>query len=99
LLEPRRHPTVAPVDSVAPASRLYGISILEVDDIEACDALTKVLGSLGAKISAATSAQAALARLAGTRPDAIVADIGTACQPWVADVLVARGVAVVVEPG
>ena len=45
-------------------------------DIEACDALTKVLGSLGATVSAATSAQGALAKLTGTRPDAIVADIG-----------------------
>ena len=32
LLEPRRHPAVAPVDSVAAASRLDGLSILVVDD-------------------------------------------------------------------
>jgi CheY-like chemotaxis protein len=77
LLEPRRHPTVAPIDNVAASSRLDGLSILVVDDDpEACDALTRLLGSLGAKASAATSARAALGKLAGSRPDAIVADIG-----------------------
>jgi signal transduction histidine kinase/CheY-like chemotaxis protein len=77
LLEPRRHPTVAPLDNVAAASRLDGLSILVVDDdAEACDALTKLFDSLGATVSAATSAQAALGKLNGIRHDAIVADIG-----------------------
>jgi len=77
LLEPRRHPTVAPVGSIACASRLDGLSILVVDDeTDACHALTKVLASLGATVSAATSALAALAKLASIRPDAIVTDIG-----------------------
>ena len=76
LLEPRRHPTVAPIESVTSASRLDGFSIIVVDDdAEACDALTKLLGSLGATLPAATSAQAVLGKLDGTRPDAIVADI------------------------
>ncbi len=77
LLEPRRHPTVAPIRTVAVASRLDGLSILVVDDDpEACDALTKLLGSLGATVSSATSAQAGLGKLDGVRRDAIVADIG-----------------------
>ena len=76
LLEPRRHPTVAPIENAAAASRLDGLSILVVDDDpEACDALTRLLGSLGAKVSAETSAQTALVKLDGTRPDVIVADI------------------------
>jgi len=77
LLGPRRHPTVAPVENAAAASRLDGLSILVVDDDpEACDALTKLLDSLGATVSAANCAQAALGKLDGIRPDAIVADIG-----------------------
>jgi CheY-like chemotaxis protein len=46
------------------------------DEREACDALTKLLGSLRASVSAATSAQDALGKLAGAHLDAIVADIG-----------------------
>jgi CheY-like chemotaxis protein len=77
LLEARRHPTVAPFESVAAASRLDGLSILVVDDDpEACDALTKLLSSLGATTCAATSAQAGLGKLDGVPYDAIVADIG-----------------------
>jgi CheY-like chemotaxis protein len=76
LLEPRRHPTVAPVDNVATASRLDGLSILVVDDEpEACEALTKLLGSLGAKVYAENAAEAALRILDQARPDAIVADM------------------------
>ncbi len=77
LLEPRRHPTVAPLDSVAAASRLDGLSIMVVDDdAEACETLSSVLGSLGATVATATSAQAALAKFDGRPYDAIVADIG-----------------------
>jgi signal transduction histidine kinase/ActR/RegA family two-component response regulator len=76
LLEPRRHPTVAPADNAATASRLDGFSILVVDDEpEACEALTKLLGSLGATVYAENSVEAALRMLDRTRPDAIVADI------------------------
>jgi signal transduction histidine kinase/ActR/RegA family two-component response regulator len=73
---PRQHPTVAPIDNVAAAFRLDGLSILVVDDDpEACEALTDLLGSLGASVHAENSAQAALGTLDGTRPDAVVADI------------------------
>ena len=81
LLEPRRHPTVSPIDTVATASRLDGLSLLVVDDDpEACDALTNLLGSLGASVHAENSVQAALGALDGTRPDAIVADIEMPAQ-------------------
>ncbi|MBV8356972.1 MAG: response regulator [Deltaproteobacteria bacterium] len=76
LLEPRRHPTIASADSVQVASRLDGLSLLVVDDDpEACEALTKLLSSLGARAEAENSAQAALGRLEKGRPDVIVADI------------------------
>lgn len=76
LLEPRRHPTVASADDVAAAPRLDGLSILVVDDDpEACEALTKLLGSLGARVYAENSAQEGLGKFERTRLDAIVADI------------------------
>jgi len=76
LLEARRHPTVASADNVATAARLDGLSILVVDDDpEACEALTKLLSTLGAKMSAEGSAENALSSLDHTRPDAIIADI------------------------
>jgi signal transduction histidine kinase/CheY-like chemotaxis protein len=77
VLESRRHPTVAPIENVATAPRLDGLALLVVDDDqEACDALTRLLGWLGASVTAATSAQGGLAKLDRVHPDAIVADIG-----------------------
>jgi signal transduction histidine kinase/ActR/RegA family two-component response regulator len=77
LLEPRRHPTVASADDGVAAARLDGLSIMVVDDDpEACEALSKLLASLGAKVSADDSAQNALTSLDGARPDVIIADIG-----------------------
>ncbi len=76
LLEARRHPTVSPTGDIAAASRLDGLSVLVVDDDpEACEALTKLLGSLGARVSAEDSAQGALRTLDGSLPDAVIADI------------------------
>jgi signal transduction histidine kinase/ActR/RegA family two-component response regulator len=76
LLEPRRHPTVASPESVAAAPRLDGLSLLIVDDDpEACEALTGLLGALGAKVYAQESVDTALEVLDGTRFDAIVADV------------------------
>ncbi|HEV3110941.1 MAG TPA: ATP-binding protein [Candidatus Binataceae bacterium] len=75
--ELRRHPTVAPAAGAANAPRLDGFSILVVDDDpNACEALENLLTSLGARVTAATSAQAALAMLDQLRPDAVVSDIG-----------------------
>ncbi|HZP45902.1 MAG TPA: ATP-binding protein [Candidatus Binataceae bacterium] len=76
LLEPRRHPTVSPAESIAVIPRLDGLTILAVDDDkEACDALTNFLGSLGAMVSAEYSAQEALRRLDMMAPDLVIADI------------------------
>jgi CheY-like chemotaxis protein len=68
---------VAPTAGAASAQRLDGFSILVVDDDpNACEALQNLLTSLGARVNAATSAQAALAMLDTLRPDAVVSDIG-----------------------
>ncbi len=76
LLEPRRHPTIAPVEDVTAAARLDGLSILVVDDDpEACDALRNLLGSLGARVSAENSAEAAMRYLERAHPDTIISDI------------------------
>jgi signal transduction histidine kinase/CheY-like chemotaxis protein len=73
----RRHPTVAPMASTASAPRLDGASILVVDDDEdARDSLKNLLGSLGAGVTGATSAQDALAILAELNPDVVVSDLG-----------------------
>ena len=75
--EPRRHPTVAQMGNTASAPRLDGLSILVVDDDpDTCDALQNLLGALGARVTAATSARTALAMLDTLKPDAIVSDIG-----------------------
>jgi CheY-like chemotaxis protein len=75
--EPRRHPTVAQTANPARASRLDGISILVVDDdVDTCEALKHLLGSLGADVMVATSARTALAMVETQEPDAIVSDIG-----------------------
>lgn len=78
LLEPRRHPTVAPIGQAAAAGRLDGLSILVVDDDpESCAALASLLSALGASVSAETSAEAALQQLEQTRPDTVISDIET----------------------
>ena len=74
--ELRRHP-VAAVANAANAPRLDGATILVVDDdLDACDALKNLLVSLGASVTAVTSAQQALDLLETFHPDAIVSDIG-----------------------
>jgi CheY-like chemotaxis protein len=76
-MEVRSHPTVAPVPDTARAARLDGASILVVDDDpDACEALRSVLTSLGARVTAAASAQDALAIAEKAPPDAVVSDIG-----------------------
>jgi len=75
--EPRRHPTVDQMGNAASAPRLDGLSILVVDDDpDTCEALKNLLGSLGATVTAATSARTALAMLDTLNPDAVVSDIG-----------------------
>jgi signal transduction histidine kinase/ActR/RegA family two-component response regulator len=76
-MEVRSHPTVAPVSDTARAARLDGASILVVDDDpDACEALRGILTSLGARVTAAASAQDALAIAEKSPPDAVVSDIG-----------------------
>ncbi len=75
--ESRRHPTVAGTLAATNAPRLDGYLILVVDDDPgACEALQSLLTSLGARVTAATSAEAALAILDRMHPDAVVSDIG-----------------------
>ena len=63
--------------NAANAPRLDGATILVVDDdLDACDALKNLLVSLGASVTAVTSAQQALDLLETFHPDAIVSDIG-----------------------
>jgi CheY-like chemotaxis protein len=77
LLELRRHPTVAPGATVATAPRLDGVSILVVDDdADACEALQLLFTSLGASVTAAGSARAALEEQDRAHPDVVVSDIG-----------------------
>jgi signal transduction histidine kinase/ActR/RegA family two-component response regulator len=76
LLEARRHPTIAAADSIAPAARLDGLSLLVIDDdAETCEALTKLLNSLGARVCAQTSAEGTLRVVSDVHPDVIIADI------------------------
>jgi signal transduction histidine kinase/CheY-like chemotaxis protein len=67
---------VASLTNAATAPRLDGAAILVVDDdAEACEALKKLLESLGATATTLTSAQKALELLDTLHPDAIVSDI------------------------
>jgi PAS domain S-box-containing protein len=70
---------VAPQENAedAPASLLYGVTVLAVDDDD--DALSMVrdiLESSGARVNTATSADAALEALARSSPDVLVSDLG-----------------------
>jgi CheY-like chemotaxis protein len=80
-MEPHHRPTVAQIANAASPQRLDGLSILVVDDDrDACDTLKILLGSLGASVATATSAQTALARLKTLHPDAIISDIEMPAQ-------------------
>lgn len=75
--QPRRHPTVTPTMRTSEVSRLDGLYIVVADDDEnACGALKELLGSLGAKVDTAQSADEALRLVEGMDPDVIVSDIG-----------------------
>ena len=75
--QPRRHPTVTSMTRTGEVSRLDGLYIVVADDDEnACGALKELLGSLGAKVDTAQSADEALRLVEGMDPDVIVSDIG-----------------------
>jgi CheY-like chemotaxis protein len=79
--EARRHPTVPSKAVITGSTRLDNFLILVVDDDPAaCDALTNLLSSLGAKVTAVRSAQAALSSLDRSVPDAVISDIGMPTQ-------------------
>jgi signal transduction histidine kinase/ActR/RegA family two-component response regulator len=79
-LESRRHPTATQITN-ASARRLDGLAILVVDDEPgAGEALKNLLGSLGARVTAATSAKAALATLRMLHFDAVISDVGMPVQ-------------------
>jgi CheY-like chemotaxis protein len=70
------YPAVAWSAKPSAPQRLDGISVLVVDDEpDACEALSTLLDSLGARATAATSARAALAMLKALHPNAVVTDI------------------------
>jgi signal transduction histidine kinase/ActR/RegA family two-component response regulator len=81
LADLRHQPAIGAGLGLADARRLDGCMILVVDDDPgACDALRTLLTSLGARVTIATSAEAALAILDRMHPDAVVSDIGMPVQ-------------------
>lgn len=77
----RSHPTVSDTVPPIPASRLKGLKVLVVDDeTDARDLLATLLKQNGADVTAAASAEEALALItqcsAEQRPDVLVSDIG-----------------------
>jgi PAS domain S-box-containing protein len=75
--EIRHHPTADAVGAAPPRGPgLSGVRVLVVDDHEATREVAEaILGSLGAEVLQAASAQEALDVLARGRPDVLVADI------------------------
>jgi signal transduction histidine kinase/ActR/RegA family two-component response regulator len=79
--ELRQQPAIGAPLGMTGARRLDGCMILVVDDDPgACDALKGLLTSLGARVTIATSAEAALAILDRMHPDAVVSDVGMPVQ-------------------
>jgi PAS domain S-box-containing protein len=73
----RRHPTVSLAANDGDLPRLEGLRILIVDDEpDSNEVVGYLLGSCGAEIRAAGSAEQARGVLQGWRPDVLVSDIG-----------------------
>jgi CheY-like chemotaxis protein len=66
------------IPGVNPGPRvLAGVNVLVVDDeADARDVIAEILGEAGARVRTASSVIEALAAVDGSRPDAIVSDIG-----------------------
>ena len=78
---PRVHPRAATAASKAPVGDLGGVHVLAVDDEpDALSLVTEVLEAVGARVTTAGSAQAALDNLDREVPDVIVADLGMPTQ-------------------
>jgi PAS domain S-box-containing protein len=74
---PRVHPRAGTTATKAPVGDLGGVHVLAVDDEpDALSLVTEVLEAVGARVTTARSAQAALSRLDLEVPDVIVADLG-----------------------
>ncbi len=75
---PQVHPTAdRELPALDDAPRLDDISVLAVDDEpDSLNLLRSVLESVGAAVTTVNSGEAALAALAATRPDVLIADIG-----------------------
>jgi CheY-like chemotaxis protein len=73
----RRHPTVTDGAQTARVPRLDNITALVVDDdLDTREALTSLLTSLGARVSALETADGAIAALAEMNPDVLISDLG-----------------------
>jgi signal transduction histidine kinase/CheY-like chemotaxis protein len=73
----RVHPRAMALGPAQPAIRLDGVQVLVVDDEpDALALIDDILSSVGARVTAAGSAQAALEALAREAPDVLISDIG-----------------------
>jgi CheY-like chemotaxis protein len=74
---PRVHPRSRATDGSLSAPDLGGIHVLTVDDEpDALELVCEILAAAGARVTAASSAEEALAKLMDEAPDVIVADLG-----------------------
>ena len=74
---PRVHPRSRATDGSLSAPDLGGIHVLTVDDEpDALELVCEILAAAGARVTAASSAEEALATLTDEAPDVIVADLG-----------------------
>jgi PAS domain S-box-containing protein len=73
----RVHPIAERRDSLAPLDDLRGVHVLAVDDdADALLLLRTVLEIVGGRVTACSSARAALEKIDSVRPDVLVADVG-----------------------
>ncbi len=73
----RVHPAGADSSSALPVPKLDGVRVLIVDDeADAVELIRRVLETQGAVVSAARSAEEALAHLETAEPDVVISDIG-----------------------
>ena len=71
------HPAAGDLSSVLPLPKLDGVRALVVDDeADAVELVRRVLEGQGASVTAAASAEEALALLGASVPDVIISDIG-----------------------
>ena len=75
--DPRVHPRYERRRSPGRLPQLHGIHVFAVDDEpDSLRLLTEILEAAGARVTTATSAAAALAKIHGSKPDVLLADLG-----------------------